>query len=86
MSILMKLDRHAGLVNRMADTLEIDLAEAALRGEMAGQDFRSMVMSCVGCTHAGDCEHFLDEHRIDGAEEAPSYCRNHDLFDRLAHR
>ncbi|MDY6858688.1 MAG: DUF6455 family protein [Pseudomonadota bacterium] len=77
-----KLDEHAELVTRMADTLGVDLAEEAQRGRMRPEQMRNTVLRCVGCLQAGACRDFLAEH-MDGADAAPAYCRNKDLLDSL---
>ena len=82
MSFIMRLDKHAGLVSRMADTLDVDLTEKAMRGEMAGTDMRGLVMNCMTCSAPGECEHFLETHKS-GADEAPHYCRNYDFFAEM---
>ncbi len=85
MGLLSKIDRHAELVHRMAETLGIDLAAAAQRGEVTEEMLRSVVLTCTGCDHTGACEAWLDGHE-DGAEATPDYCRNKAVLDRLAAR
>jgi len=82
MGVLDRIDRHADLVDRMADTVGVNLVEAAQRGEIAEGTLRSAVFSCIGCTEPLACKDWLDAHP-DGAHETPEYCRNKALFDRL---
>ncbi|MEL6595143.1 MAG: DUF6455 family protein [Pseudomonadota bacterium] len=76
------LKRHANLMDRMAETLGLDLEEKALRGDLPFDEIADAVMRCRGCTGAGACEKWLQDH-ADGAEQAPHYCRNADLFKTL---
>ena len=82
MGLFKRIDRHAALVGRMADTLQIDLAKAAQTGVVPEQSLRSVVLNCTGCQETGACEGWLDAH--ESAAETPAYCRNKSLFDRLA--
>ena len=82
MNIFKRLDHHADLVNRMADTVGADLEESLLRGELSGQTLRSAVMRCTKCEGGAECPDWLEAHR-DGAAQAPAYCRNGDLFAQL---
>jgi len=77
-----KFDRHAELVDKMAETLGVDLAEAVQRGELPPQKLRSSVFNCMGCRQADACEHWLEEH-AGGADLTPEYCRNDALFRQL---
>ena len=77
-----KFDRHAELVNRMADTLGLDLAEAVQRGELPPEDLRRSVYACLGCREADACESWLSEN-AGGSDVTPGYCRNQDLFRSL---
>ncbi|MEL7175997.1 MAG: DUF6455 family protein [Pseudomonadota bacterium] len=76
------LKRHADLMDRMAGTLGLDLEEKALRGDLPFDEIADAVMRCTGCTGAGACEKWLQDH-ADGAEQTPHYCRNADLFKTL---
>jgi hypothetical protein len=78
------LKRHAGLVDRMATTLGLDLEEKALRGELSVDEIGDAVLRCTGCTDPGSCEGWLDAHADSGASEPPGYCRNADLFAELS--
>jgi len=77
-----KLDYHANLAYKMADTVGVDLTEAGQRGYFPPETIRSTVFACMGCDDTSDCEHWL-EANSKGAAETPSYCRNSDLFATL---
>jgi hypothetical protein len=82
MNLFQKLDRHADLVNRMADTVGADLGDAILTGALTGQGLRSAVLNCCNCEGGGECPDWLDAH-AQGAAVAPDYCRNRDLLASL---
>ncbi|MFP4274209.1 MAG: DUF6455 family protein [Paracoccaceae bacterium] len=75
--------RHAGLVDRMASTLGLDLEETALRGELPVDEIADAVLRCTACTDPGGCEHWLDTQGQGDADRPPAYCRNADLFTGL---
>jgi hypothetical protein len=83
MGLFDKLDRHADLVTRMADTVGADLGEAAIRGQIRPEEMRSAVIRCTACDSVEDCQHWLADH-ADGAEAAPGYCRNKSVLDRIS--
>lgn len=77
------LKRHAGLVDTMSATLGIDLEERALRGEVSISEIDDAVFACVGCTQPHACETWLA--RMAAPQDAPpAFCRNTELFARLA--
>jgi pyrroloquinoline quinone (PQQ) biosynthesis protein C len=78
-----RYDKHADLVNRMAETLGVDLAEEMLKGNLPPQDIRSTVMACMGCREPGACAEWLEAHP-EGSDAAPSYCCNKDRLEALA--
>lgn len=82
MGLFSKLDHHSGLMHRMADTLGADLSMALVEGRLSPNELRGAVMSCMGCEETGACGQWLDDHGA-GAQETPTYCRNHDMLDRL---
>lgn len=77
------LNRHAALVNRMAETLGLDLSRATREGRLSAETWRDAVMSCTSCADPGNCTLWLAEHHDTGAEAPPDYCRNTDLMGRL---
>jgi hypothetical protein len=82
-SVLSRLDRHARLVDDMADTVGVDLAELMMRGQLAPNDYRSAIYRCTACTNPTGCADWVAAHP-DGAAHAPGYCRNRTQFDLLA--
>ncbi|SHM09478.1 hypothetical protein SAMN05443432_104386 [Roseovarius litoreus] len=76
------LKRHAALVDRMANTVGIDLEEKLMAGMLDVDTIGDAVLNCTGCSSPGDCERWLDAHSH-GADAPPSICRNTELFERL---
>ena len=76
------LKRHATLVDRMATTLGVDLEEKVMEGKLDFGALSDVVLGCTGCANPDECEKWLDAHS-QGADNAPSMCRNTDLFERL---
>ena len=74
---------HAGLMEQMADTVGADLREAVADHRLSAADYRTAVIRCTTCEGAEECAHWMESHA--GAEEAPAYCRNRDLLERLSH-
>jgi len=82
MGLFAKLDRHADLMNRMAETLHTDLSGALARESLSAQELRNAIMACVGCEGGSQCPDWLHKHP-QGADDAPAYCRNRAVFHRL---
>jgi len=78
-------DKHTDLVNRMAHTVGVDLADETRKGTLTEGEVVRMVARCKGCSAPGACETFLDVH-AGGAESPPGFCRNHDTLTRLGRR
>lgn len=85
------LNRHAQLMNRMAQVLGVDLTETMARGLLSGEDWRGAVVRCTGCADPEGCLHWLSEQDApedhDGAataEAAPEFCNNRLMMARLA--
>lgn len=76
------IKQHAALVDRMADTLGVDLEEATLKGQITPDALCDVVLRCTGCTDPGGCRHWLDAHDA-GADSTPDMCRNGDIFELL---
>ncbi len=76
------IKRHAALVDRMAETLGVDLEEATLKGQITPDTLCDVVLRCTGCTNPDGCGHWLDAHQ-DGADTVPDMCRNGDVFQLL---
>jgi hypothetical protein len=73
---------HADLVDRMAQTLGLDLDETIMEGRMQEQTRENAVLRCTGCADVGGCERWLAD-QPQSAEEAPGMCRNGTLFALL---
>ena len=80
-----RLEKHERLVSQMAETLGLDLVEEVQRGNLAPSELRNRVFRCVGCDCTQACASWMADH-VQGAEAAPEYCRNHQMFADLAAR
>lgn len=79
------LKRAAGLVDRMASALGIDLEEEALRGHLAAEELPDAVLRCATCSDPEACSKWLD--KLEGKADAPPvYCRNAAMFHALMKR
>ncbi|MCE8008687.1 DUF6455 family protein [Aestuariivita sp.] len=76
------LKHHAGLVDRMAQTVGVDLEEAVLEGRMEFDALADAVLRCAGCSDPGHCAGWLDT--AQPGAMPPGYCRNTDLLKALA--
>ncbi|MEM1003932.1 MAG: DUF6455 family protein [Pseudomonadota bacterium] len=72
---------HAGLVDDMAAMLDIDLQDAAIRGQVSIDQIAEAVIRCTGCPDPDYCQSVLQ--RAAPHEGAPEYCRNQDLLKKL---
>lgn len=82
MAIMKFFDRmfsHMDLMDRMMNTLGVTARIKTIPG--AASVLRRATTRCIGCNSTEACGAFLDSHA--SADEAPAYCRNHDLFERL---
>lgn len=75
------LKHHAGLVDRMATNLGVDLQEAAIAGALKIDDISDAVLRCTECPNPGHCQSMLS--RGDAPGRTPEFCRNQDLLNRL---
>ncbi|MEM1077766.1 MAG: DUF6455 family protein [Pseudomonadota bacterium] len=62
---------HFWLIQRMAKTAGLDLAEAMHQGALDQEDWAAMVNRCRGCAWAEGCHRWLDvvDQRSDSAPE-----------------
>lgn len=79
MSLYRRMMRQADLVEQMIDTV-------GLRDALQERPDHANVLSraasrCMMCDEPSACRRWLAEH--DSADEAPPYCRNHAMFERL---
>ena len=79
------INRHAALMNRMAETVGVDLTAAIADGRLPAEAWREAVVRCTGCSDPEGCQHWLGAHAADDVapDTAPDYCRNRDLMDSL---
>lgn len=75
------LRHHAILVDKMANTLGVDLQEAAISGGVSIDEITDAVLRCTDCPNPGHCQNFLAQ--SEAADRTPEYCRNQDLLKRL---
>lgn len=81
MGLMKRLDRASALVDGMAERLGVDLgATGSLDAEGAAYGYRAMVMRCAGCDAQSECATLQAGH--DHLEAPPTFCRNHDRFNR----
>lgn len=76
------LKKHADLLDRMANTLGVDLEQVMMEGRMNMDQLGDAVLSCTGCSCPEKCETWLQAN-ASTAEVAPEYCRNADMLARL---
>lgn len=82
------LNCHAAMMNRMAETLGVDLTEALKHGQFTSEGWRDAVESCACCEDPAACLHWLADHDPDAdltqqTDSAPDYCNNRQLMARL---
>ncbi len=70
------------LLHRMAETVEVDLAEALLTGRLDGETFCAARDSCSACPEAARCGAWI-EAMPSATPATPHYCRNRSLMARL---
>lgn len=79
-----EINHHAMLVNRMAETLGLDLTRALDEGRLSSETWRDAVIACTGCEKPCDCLSWLNRAAAEPVAHAPDYCRNDALFTELA--
>ena len=77
------INRHAALMNRMAETLGVDLTRAIADGRLPAEAWREAVVRCTGCSDPEGCQHWLGDHADQMVDDAPDYCRNKALMESL---
>jgi len=83
MGFIDRIDHHADLLKRMAETVHVDLGAAMECGITGGEEIRRAVFTCMGCTSASECPAWMDAH-AEGSDCAPGYCRNRGWLAQLA--
>lgn len=76
------MKRHAGLVDRMAGTLGLDLEEQVYAGQLDPETLCDAVLTCTGCSDPDGCEAWLSA-QAGTAETPPIMCRNGEMFAAL---
>lgn len=75
-------DHHANLVDRMAETLGLDLRREMTRANITWQQMDGAVSRCMDCPDPEGCELWVEQ-RMGGATHAPGICRNKALLENL---
>lgn len=81
------LNRHAALVNHMAEVMGVDMTAALAEARLTREGWATAVMSCLGCARPEACDRWLAERGGPGAARvarAPDYCQNAALLAGLA--
>ena len=81
LALYRRMMRQADLMEEMIDT--VGLRDALHERPDHANVLRRATNRCMTCAEPGACRQWLTGH--DSADEAPAYCRNHDLFERLKH-
>lgn len=79
---IQKIDRHARLLNGVAESLRIDLPGALAGGRITGEGLRAAVFNCTACARPDACAARLASG--EPASAAPPFCRNAELFAALS--
>lgn len=82
MGLFDKIDHRAGVMTRMADTLDVDFAAAIKHDASTVNLYRQAVMRCAACPHEDKCTAWMQDHPQ--ADAAPEYCRNKDILESLS--
>lgn len=81
------LHRHAAMMNRMAEVQGLDLTAEMAAGALSGEDWRSAVVRCTGCSDPEGCLAWLGTHQPPEGEAVPEappeYCMNRVLLAHL---
>ena len=83
MSMLAKIERHSALVTRMTEATGADVVAGMTDGTISETDLRRSVVNCMRCRMVGPCEDWLEE-TGEGPAQAPEFCRNKAMMDRLS--
>jgi len=78
MTDIKTLKHHAALVDRMADTVGVDMQDAVLDGRLPFDAIAEAVLQCTGCSDPNHCAAWLDN--TPSSDRTPGYCRNADLL------
>lgn len=78
-NIFARVNRRVDLMDDMMVTLQVRQALSELPN--SGHVLRRAAIRCLNCGESESCKAWLDGHWQE--DEAPSYCRNRDLFARI---
>lgn len=81
MQFFSRFSVNPGLMDRMFSKFGVRDSFAEL--PHGPEVLRRATLRCASCSEAGDCASWLDANAAPA--EAPAYCRNHDLIERLRH-
>ncbi|WP_272944413.1 DUF6455 family protein [Thioclava atlantica] len=72
------LNRHAAMLNRMAELVGADLTRAMVSGRLSGEAWKEALIRCTGCKEQKACMIWLAEHdgQAGAGIEPPQYCEN----------
>ena len=82
MGLFKRLDKHAGLVSEMSETVGVKWDEVIAQDPEMAVKYREAVMKCTHCRDAGACQGWLKTHET--AAHTPGYCENAALLGELA--
>ncbi|MDR9483864.1 MULTISPECIES: DUF6455 family protein [Sediminimonas] len=82
MKLFATLSRRADVMGQMARSLGVDFGERIAHDSESASEYRAAVFRCASCTHEVECLSWMNGHK--DAKEAPKYCKNKDLLDRLS--
>jgi hypothetical protein len=73
---------HSKRVQRMAESVGVDLGQAILNGKLRGFPITDIVFRCSRCAEKTTCDAWLDR-QVAAVEQTPDFCRNKQLLDGL---
>ena len=76
------VDRHFWLIEGMARSAGVRLADHIGRGTLSHEKVAAMIADCATCQCPDACIRWLAEGPHDG-EAPPSWCLNHETIERL---
>ena len=82
MTIIQDFVPHSERMQKMAETIGVDLGQAVLAGKLRNFPISDMVFRCSRCLEKTACEAWVGAHKT-GATEVPDFCRNKILLEGL---
>ena len=77
-----KIRHHAGLFDKTAARVGVDLEEVTLSGKMTFDELAEAVLRCTQCSNPQACAKWLDT-PVTENENLPEYCENISLLQGL---